>query len=269
MKKIFSLILLILFVGIGSLFAQPTQQYTLQKYYLDINPIDIPRFLELHKEMTDASMKSDLRTLSGHYVKRHMYAGKASIIAYDMYDSMEDLNADDLWGSMAEYTAEMSDADREAFEAKAAEWFSMFLEGHTDEIRVIQVSGFGTFNWQEPGVIINSYYTPQWSDGATFREAYEALDKATEMCGNASGSRISSHYSGSGTTFEGYIFYNSWDDFVADEKAIQDCRQQYVEDLPAVIESYWSTAGDHWDEIYIPVGSYVDGEFKLSKHFTE
>ncbi|HBW00313.1 MAG TPA: hypothetical protein DEF03_03870 [Bacteroidetes bacterium] len=270
MKKLLSSLLMLLFVGIGSTFAQPAQEYTFQKYYLDVNPTDIPRFLELHKEMTDASMQSDLRTLNGHYVKRHMYAGKASLVLYEVYDSVDDLNADDLWGSIGEYTADMSQEDLEAFSARAAEWWSMWLEGHTDEVRVLQVSGFGDedFSWQSPGVIINSYYTPKWSDGATFREAYEALDKATEMCGNAAGSRISTHYSGSGTTYEGYVFYNSWDDFAADEKAIQECRQQYVEDLPAVTETYWGVAGEHWDEIYIPVGSYVDGEFKLSAHFT-
>jgi hypothetical protein len=32
---------------------------------------------------------------------------------------------------------------------------------------------------------------------------------------------------------------------------------------------YWDMAGDHWDEILIPVGQIKDGVFVLSEHFNK
>lgn len=266
MKKLSLLTFLFLCVA-TSLYAQPDKAYYAEKYYLDISALDIPEFLEMHKQFTDASMTSDKRTLTGHFVKRHMYAGKNSIVMYDLYDSLEDKLEDDLWGSLFEYASEMEEADSVAFIGKAQTWFRMYLEGHTDEIRVLRPIGFGTTNWQSAGVIVNAYYTPTWADMNAFIGYWTELGVATEKCGNASASRLSTHYSGSGTTVEVAEFFNSWDDFAKDQKEIANCRQTYVEDLPGLMQNYWSVAGDHWDEIYIPVGSVVDGTFEFSEHF--
>jgi len=266
MKKLYLLLLLPILLT-KTVSAQPDKAYYLEKYYLDVPALQIPEFLEMHKQFTDASMKSEKRTLVGHYVARHMFAGKASIVMYDSFESLEDKQNDDLWGSLFEYASGMEDADSVAFIEKAQTWFQLFLEGHTDEIRVLRPTGFGDTNWQSPGVIVNSYYSPKWANMGSFAGYWNELGVANEACGHMVASRLSSHYSGSGTTIETAYFYNSWDDFANDQKEIQNCRAENIENLPELIQNYWSIAGEHWDEVYIPVGSVVNGVFELSEHF--
>lgn len=266
MKKIFLPLLFLIFIS-QSAFTQPDKAYYLEKYYVDIPTLQIPEFLEMHKLITDASLTSDKRTFTGHYVARHMFAGKATIIMYYTYESLEDKQNDDLWGALFEHASRMTDADSVAFVTKAQSWFSLFLEGHTDEIRVVRPTGFGKSNWQSPGVIVNSYYSPKWADMNAFARYWSELGVASEKCGFMSASRLSTHYSGSGTTIETAYFYDSWDSFASDQKEIQSCRTANIDNLQELITNYWSIAGEHWDEIYIPVGSVVNGKFELSQHF--
>ncbi|MGA1646467.1 MAG: hypothetical protein ACO4AV_15995 [bacterium] len=262
-KTILSLIFLVSLSQ--SAFAQPDKAYYLEKYYLDVPVLQIPEFLEMHKLVTDASMTSEKRTLIGHYVARHMYAGKASIVMYDTYESLEDKQNDDLWGALYEHASSMTDSDSVAFVAKAQTWFRLFLEGHTDEIRVVRPTGFGAADWQSPGVIVLGYYTPKWADMNTFAGYWKEMEVANEKCGYMSGSRLSTHYSGSGPTIETASFYDSWDAFASHQKEIEGCRVANID--IQLMTNYWSIAGEHWDEIYIPAGSVVNGVFELSQHF--
>lgn len=265
---------MIMFIGMivsaDVLYGQNAEEMVFEKLTLDIPINDIGSFIESHKKIMGISMQSGTRTMVGQYVAAHRYSGKNTITLYNVYESVEDIYQDDLWSGIRAHADSLGNIDTmlvNEFSSMVGTWWSMFLEGHNDEIRTLRTNGFGNGDWEKPMVLVVSYYTPKWAEMNDFVELWEQLQPAYEQCGYAQMSRVSTHYSGSGPTVESITGFKSWEDLAKWEANYQQCFEEHVENNTELSREYWDMAGDHWDEILIPVGQTKDQEFVLSEFF--
>jgi hypothetical protein len=267
--------ILVIFFGLfvtNSTQAQNAEVLVFEKLTLDVPVNEIGGFIQSHKIIMDISLKSDSRTFVGQYMAAHRYAGKHSITLYNIYESVEDINSDDMWTPIRNHADSLASIDSSLageFSSMVGTWWNLFLEGHNDEIRTLRTNGFGNGDWEDPLVIVYSYYTPKWADMNTFIGYWEELQPAYEQCGYVQASRSSTHYSGSGPTVETLTAFKSWEDLASWEANFQTCFETHVPNYAEINTKYWDMAGDHWDEILIPVGQIKDGVFVLSEHFNK
>ena len=127
MKKINLIIMLLATVTMS---AQQVTEIT----YLDVPATKIGKFVELHKIITDMSMGEE-RTLQGQWVYRHWYGSGHSIVIRDIYKSVEDAVADDLFAVLGKNYEALSDEKKKEMDVVFEEWWSYF-DNHTDEMRM-------------------------------------------------------------------------------------------------------------------------------------
>ena len=270
MKMLRMIMFIGLIVSVDVVNGQNAEEMVFEKLTLNIPINDIGTFIDSHKKIMDISMQSGTRTMVGQYVAAHRYSGKNTVTLFNVYESIEDIYQDDLWSGIRAHADSLATIDSmlvDEFSSMVGTWWGMFLEGHNDEIRTLTTNGFGNGDWEEPMVLVVSYYTPKWADMNNFVDLWEQLQPAYEQCGFVQMSRVSTHYSGSGPTVESITGFKSWEDLAGWEASYQQCFEEHVENFAELNATYWDMAGEHWDEILIPVGQTKEEGFVLSEFF--
>jgi hypothetical protein len=229
----------------------------------DITEIRLDRqhsmeFVELYAEMANAmeAGSTDIKPVSKNLLA-HSWAGDVAFIEIVTYATMADLRADFNTdpAKIRAYAETLSEEDREAFGERVARYFSLFLEGHTDETRT-WVQDWG-WNYDPVGheshahVVTRSKYDPTYANVGEFMELYaETLLPAQD---DHPGIMVtaSRHTTGSGATVDIWTVYESWSDFA-----------EFMEggdggDPPdeAQMARMFEIEGPHDDDIFVRVGT--------------
>lgn len=234
---------------------------------LDIQYLDVPRqhmeeFAELHKEMMELSAQGPT-TITGHFVYAHAYAGPHSLIVVNRYDNAVDMESDSSNTGIRQYAESLTDSTEEAaFQERVNKYFSWYLEGHTDEVRsVVPDRGFFKENIDpaKMHVVVVGHYNPKWSDMEEFMKLYdEQLIAAGREAGFADGISLNTHFRGNGDNVSTVSWFPSWDAFAKSLTEGPDTDPEQMQKL-------WEISGKHHDDIYVSVGSMVDGEFVMKE----
>jgi quinol monooxygenase YgiN len=232
---------------------------------LDIQYLDVPRqhmqeFAELHKEMMELSAQGPT-TITGHFVYAHAYAGPHSLVVVNRYANTVDMERDSSNAGIRNYAESISDStEQAAFRNKVNKYFSWYLEGHSDEVRSI-VADYGFFKEDlDPAkmhVVVVGHYNPKWSDMQEFMELYDdQLIAAGRESGYPDGISLNTHLRGSGAGVSAVNWFPSWEVFA---KSVSEAPENDSEQM----DRLWEIAGQHHDDIYVSVGSMVDGKFVM------
>lgn len=227
-----------------------------------ITEIRIPRqhsaeFVELYAEMAemlDASSEG-ARPVAKNLLG-HSWANDVAFLQIITYESLDDLHADfnTDGAKMRAYRETLSEADREAFQERWARFRGLYLEGHTDEVRVA-VQDWG-FNYDPAGhedhahVVTRSQYWPTYANSNEFLEL-TAKNLIPEDPADHKAIMVvaSRHTAGSGSYVDVWSVYESWADFA---EFMTDTSLPVDEaDLARAFE----IEGKHRDDIFMRVGT--------------
>ncbi len=155
---------------------------------------------------------------------------------------------------MRAYRETLSEADREAFEERWARFRGLYLEGHTDEVRVA-VPDWG-FSYDPAGhedhahVVTRSQYWPTYANSNEFLElTAKNLIPENPTDHQAIMVVASRHTSGSGSYVDVWSVYESWADFA--EFMTDNSRPVEQADVDRAFE----IEGKHRDDIFMRVGT--------------
>ncbi len=262
MKKLKFIILFLLIVNFS--FAQNYLNIT----YLKVPRQNISEFLSLHKEMSEIT-QGENRLIKGHSVYAHRHAGNYSLVVVNSFDSPADIGKDQTasGANLTAHSNSLSEEDKKSFNKKRSRWFNLYLEGHTDEVRVrSKDSGFTSENFDptKKSIVVVSWYNPKWSDLGEFRKVFEKQKFETEKrLGNCQLALSSGHYSGRGPTFSAVMWYPSWEAFAKNEAELDKLQSEDNDNNDGA--RLWEIGGAHWDDILVSVGVMMDGKFVLAK----
>ncbi|MFT4673679.1 MAG: hypothetical protein ACI9R6_000571 [Saprospiraceae bacterium] len=229
---------------------------------VNITYVTVPRensetFLELHEKYTNLSL-GEARTIVQSAVFAHAFAGDYTFAVYDFYNSEVDLVTDAaISDTILEANIKAMNLDEKAqaaMDAAYMNYVSMFVEGHTDQIRSfkgLESLSFENENidWSTKKVVVVSKYDTQWSKNKDFREAMiDGNMKVLKESGKVEATYTSRHLYGSGMDWHSYMFYNSWSDFAAYEES------NFGEAMNENDMKFWSAIDAHEDEILMWIG---------------
>lgn len=232
--------------------AQNQVSYESATYYDNISPIQVDRFLALHKQFTEMAWNKE-RNLRGEWVFKHLYGSGHAVVIYHQYDSMEDYHTD-----ARAYSENISNkiealTDAQEKEQMMAQWqeYRNYADGHSDEIRAVpSAMGFYTKDMNTlngPFVMSVSRFNTNgpWSDFAQNFFDWQIKPQVDSNASLAAG--VSYHYMGSGPEVEFWLCYASLHDLVeADSNAVQVDKQAKKQRM-----NFWNAIeGTHEDQIY-------------------
>ena len=247
--------------------------FSFAQNYLGITYLKVPRqniseFLSLHKEMSEIS-QGENRLIKGHFVYSHRHASNYSLVIVNTFDTPADIGKDQTisGNNLRDHANSLSEDDKKSFNQKRSRWFNLYLEGHTDEVRVRREnSGFTSENFDptNKSIVVVSYYNPKWSDVVEFRNVFEKQKFEVEKnLGNCQNALSTSHYSGRGPTFSAAMWYPSWEAFAKNENDLDKLQSEDSENTDGA--RLWEIGGAHWDDILVSVGQMIDGKFVMAK----
>lgn len=240
---------------------------------LDITYLDVPRqhmeeFLDLHKEMIERSAEGP-RTITGHFVFAHAYAGPFSLVVVNRFDNGVDMESDSLFAGITSHMDSIADSTEKAeFDEKANKWFRWYIEGHWDEVRSVREGGFFKENIDpaQRHVVVVSSYNPRFADLTEFVDLYtEMLVNPGREAGYADGVTYSTHYRGSGPTFAAASWFPSWEIYAESLTPLTGSEVEQTDEDREKMNRLWEIAGDHNDDILVSIGSLVDGKFVVKE----
>ena len=253
MKKINLIIMLLATVTMS---AQQVTEIT----YLDVPATKIGKFVELHKTITDMSMGEE-RTLQGQWVYRHWYGSGHSIVIRDIYKSVEDAVADDLFAVLGKNYEALSDEKKKEMDVVFEEWWSYF-DNHTDEMRMSNPEkdfvSKENVNWDIPFVFVVGRYNSSGQWGEMANAFMDWTTRPAVANGLQLGGGATMHYKGSGHEVE---FFSGYKNIMEFAESISNLPNEN----PEARKKFWSLVdGAHEDQIYVHVGHIVDGVFDIA-----
>ena len=234
---------------------------------VEITEIRVPRqhsdeFVELYDEMVNAmeSAEEGIKPVSRNLLA-HAWAGDVSFLQLTTYETFADLQAA-LNGDGAKIRAHaetLPEDEREAFMERWQRYVSLFIEGHTDEGRVV-VPDWG-FEYDPTGhethahVVTRSEYSPSYANANEFLEIWGELNVPEDPDDTEALMIVAGrHMTGSGPTVDIWSVYESWHDFADFMSGAPPSVDQ--EPLHRMME----IEGEHRDGIFVRVGGYYRAE---------
>jgi len=231
--------------------------------YLDVPAAEVNDFTQLHKDFTNLAL-GESRTLLDQWVYRHYYGSGASIVIYDLYSSLAEMEKDDPWVELRKKWEAADEDQRKSMEQIVVKYNS-YNSGHYDELRVQnpETDHYSKManddpKWDTPFIAVIGNYNSKGNQGE-FGQAF--LSWSTKPLVDSDmlmGGGVSYHYYGKGTEAQ---FYQGFESMSAFANALENP----VEGDDEARGKFWSMVeGGHQDQIYVHVGHIINGEFNLA-----
>ncbi|MFL3661591.1 MAG: hypothetical protein ACI6PN_07535 [Polaribacter sp.] len=237
-----------------SLFAQSIVNIT----YVTVPRENSETFLELHEKFTNLSLGEE-RKLEQSAMFSHAFAGDFTFAIYDFYGSEVALVSDaEIANTIMAANIKAMNLDEKgkaAMNADYQSYISMYVEGHSDQIRTskgLEALKFEneSIDWSVKKVVVLSKYNTKWAKNNDFREALVDVNlNVLKESGKVEAVYTSRHLYGAGMDWHMYMFYNSWSDFAAYEES------NFGGSMDASGMKFWSAINGHEDEILMWIGA--------------
>ena len=264
MKKLISLILLIL--SLNS-YGQEIHSF----YYLDVPRSKASDFVKMHKKFMDIYfMGSEENKMTSNWLFSHTYGSNFTFKIIEVYpDAISQVSAVN-YGAEVNKNIDAMDISYDEKKIHKDEWrtyFSMFLEGHSDEVRVSFNEQFyiteKEFDFSKKHIVVFNKNNPKWSDRSEYIKLWSEFTRQPAIdLGEALAIVPTGHYSGNSYSFQAAFWYNSWESFIKNHRNLENFGQMNDKQ-----KRMWDIGGQHTDEIVTYLGSNWTNDGKESKIF--
>ncbi|MBL6649263.1 MAG: hypothetical protein ISP56_03270 [Flavobacteriaceae bacterium] len=266
MKKTIFILILIFFAK--SLNSQEIHSF----YYLDVPRSKASEFVKMHKKFTDIYfLGSQENKMNSSWLFSHTYGSNFTFKIIEVYENSISQASSTDFAQEVNKNIDNMDISYDEKKMLKDEWrlyFGLFLENHTDELRVAFPNQFyitdGDFDFSKKHIVVFNKSNPRWSDRSEYISLWNEITRqpAIEL-GETLAIVPTGHYSGSSYTFQAAFWYKSWESFVKNHRNLENFGPMSEKQ-----KRMWDIGGEHNDEIVTYLGSTWSVNGDETKTFT-